>query len=163
MRTAVRGVVGRDYNLSRQQVLHAQVPLIDFSAADHTCVQITAIAVTPLCELSVLSSLWRGQPSWKRIAQGCELTDVVVLGGEERGFFGKRRSRILEVRGNVHAIEDASTASHHRVRRQLKGKTQAGREVVAIGFCTATVGRGEDRSPEDVANLAEVEAGVRRI
>ena len=65
MRAAVRRVIDANNNLSRKQVLNAEVPLIDFRIANRAGIQVAGVPEAPLRQFAVRGSLRRRQPARK--------------------------------------------------------------------------------------------------
>src|SRR6266567_7126746 len=160
MGAAIRRIVDGDDDLPWQQVLYAEVPLVNLSVADGRGIQIAAIGISPLRQFSVGGSLRRSEPGGEGITQSRELMLVIVLGGEDGGFSRKRRARVLEVGGNIHAVENAGAAANDGVRSQLVGKAQPRRKVIAIHFAVSVIAIGKNRGADHVADLSEVKVGV---
>src|SRR5262249_47785061 len=79
---AVCGVVHAYYDLTGQQPLDSEVPLIDVGILRLRSAQVVAIAKTPLSQFAVFLALWRGRTLTvavrKRIGQGCRAGVEVV-------------------------------------------------------------------------------------
>src|ERR1700739_925554 len=111
MRAAVGGIVGRDDDLPRQKVLHAEVPLINFGAAGDAGVEVAAVAAFAIRPLPVSPTLGRGEASRKRIAQGGVLGHVVVGGEIQGSILRESWTSVLKVSGNVHAVKNSGAAA----------------------------------------------------
>src|SRR5215468_1977364 len=108
MYAMVGGIIGCDHNLSGKQVLDSQIPLENLGIAGDSRVQVTAVVETPVCQLSVRSSLRRRQPRGERIFERRILGDKVIFREIERRSLRERRSCVLKVRSHIHAIEDSN-------------------------------------------------------
>src|SRR5215472_1346590 len=113
MGTSVGRVVDSDHDLAGQQMLNAQVPLVDVSVLGFCRSQVVAIGVAPLRQLAIDLVLRAGQPEGKRIGERNWSTvvcaSVEIVGREKHGgTLAKRRTRVLEVGGHAHSVINAS-------------------------------------------------------
>src|SRR3954454_15684332 len=102
MCTPVGRIINRQYDLARQQMLNAQVPLVNIGVLRFCGPEVVSISITPLRELAVGLALRTGYAAMKWIGQGSRAGVEVIVCEEHSRALTERSPRILEIGGNAH-------------------------------------------------------------
>src|SRR4029077_1241850 len=119
MRAVVRRVVRRDHQLTRQQPLYPQTPLIECGLLRGSGTQVVQVGEAPVSQWSVFGGLGSRQSCRKGILQGRESGLKVVLGEIDDPVFAESGPGKLKIGGDVHSIVDTRAAANHGARSQL--------------------------------------------
>src|SRR5438876_9445307 len=132
MRAAARGVVYADDDLSREKMLNAEIPLVDFGIARLSGVEAVVIRQSPKRQGAISLVLGQRQSVGKRIRKRSESGLEIIFGKTNRRKIAERRARELKVRGDIEAVIDASAAANDGIGIYSVGKAYARRPVVAV-------------------------------
>src|SRR5262245_4126288 len=87
----------------------------------------------------------------------------IIFSEEHLRRFGKRRARVLEVGGHVHAVKHAGSPAHDGIGSQLIRESETWSKVVSVHWRVATTGSWKDARTSDFANLPELRKQPRGI
>ncbi len=138
MAAAIGRIIDADGDLSGEQALDADVPLVDVGVAGFFGAEVVAVVVPPQSERTVFVALRLCDTERKRIGERGELRGEVVIGEEDGIGSAEGGAGILEVGGRAKAVVDARAAPDDGFLIERPSEAYARRPVVAIGGNAAT-------------------------
>src|SRR5579871_1469303 len=164
MRAAAGGVVDANHDLPGKQVLHAEIPLIDFRVASSPCVQAVVVRFTIKCEGAGRFPLRERKAVGKRIGQRGQPRLKIVRRHNYVVRVAKSSADKLEIRGDVQTVINTGASANYRLRIHGIGEAEAWSDVIAVDRNIAVSGTCKNRGANQIAGARQqiLHSGVRR-